>query len=315
MKYVDYYQVLGVQRDATQSDIKKAYRKLAHKYHPDVSKNASDEEKFKEVAEAYATLKNPEKRAVYDDLGRHPQGEEFVPPHQWQEHFHESAADFSDVDLADLLAAFAAAQGSGARQHAKRPLHGQDFEVPLPITLEQIYNGAETEISVALPEYDAQGLAHRVPKTFRVRIPKGATDGQRLRLPGKGAPGLNAGKPGDLYLVMRLQPHSLYKVSNNDLYIDLPLTPWEAALGGTVNIPTLGGEVEMKIPPGTIAGRKLRLNKRGLPAVVGEQGDLYAIVHIDVPKTLTKREHELLSQLAAESKFNPRAQSNSGARP
>ncbi len=315
MKYVDYYQALGVNRDASPDEIKKAYRKLAHKYHPDVSKDSSAEEKFKAVAEAYATLKDPEKRAAYDELGRHPQGEEFVPPRQWREQFHESAADFSDVDLADLLAAFAAAQGGHARERAQHPLRGQDFEVSLPVTLEQIYTGAETEISLSLPEYDEHGLAHRIAKTFRVRVPKGATDGQRLRLAGKGAPGLHGGKPGDLYLIMRIEPHKTYRVNGNDLYIDLPLAPWEAALGATVEIPTLGGAVEMKIPPGTIAGRKLRLGKRGLPAATGEQGDLYAVAHIDIPQTLTPREQELFAQLAAESAFNPRAPHPKGGRP
>lgn len=314
MKYVDYYQALGVPRDATLDDIKKAYRKLAHKYHPDVSKSADAEEKFKTIAEAYATLKDPEKRAAYDTLGRHPQGEEFVPPRQWQEQFHEAPGDFADVDLADLLAAFAAAQRGNERERARRPLRGQDFEVPVSVTLEQIYSGTETEISVALPEYDQQGLLHRVPKTFSVRLPKGASDGQRLRLAGKGGSGLNGGKPGDLYIVMEIQPHKLYRVSGNDLYLDLPLAPWEAALGASVQIPTLGGYVEMTIPSGTIAGRKLRLSKRGLPAANGVHGDLYAVAHIDVPRTLTSRERELFIQLAAESRFNPRAQLTAGAK-
>ncbi|SHH83410.1 DnaJ C-terminal domain-containing protein [Pollutimonas bauzanensis] len=315
MKYIDYYKVLGVERDATLADIKKAYRKLAHKYHPDVSKGTGAEEKFKDISVAYATLKDPEKRAAYDELGRHPQGEEFVPPHQWQEHFHESAADFADVDLADLLAAFAAAQQSERRGRAQPSMRGPDYEVPVSVTLEQIYNGAETEITVSVPEYDSHGLLHRVPKTFRVRIPKGASDGQRLRLPEKGGAGLRGGKPGDLYIVMNIQPHRFYRVSGNDLYIDLPLAPWEAALGATVQIPTLGGPVEMTIPPGTVAGRKLRLGKRGLPAGSGAQGDLYAVVHIAVPKTLNARERELFSQLAAASSFNPRAQLNAGATP
>lgn len=314
MKYVDYYQVLGVGRDATQAEIKKAYRSLAHKYHPDISKDAGAEEKFKQVAEAYGTLKDPEKRAAYDTLGRHPQGEEFVPPRQWQEQFHETAADFSDVDLADLLAAFAAAQQAGAHERAHRPLHGQDFEIPMPVTLEQIYSGAETEISIAVPQYDDQGLLHRVPKTFRVRIPKGASDGQRLRLPEKGGSGLHGGKPGDLYIVMQIQPHKVYRVSGNDLYLDLPLAPWEAALGSSVRIPTLGGTVEMTIPAGTTADRKLRLSKRGLPAANGTQGDLYAVIHIDVPKTLTERERALFGQLASESAFNPRAQLYAGTK-
>ncbi|MBV6303551.1 DnaJ domain-containing protein [Candidimonas humi] len=320
MKYVDYYKVLGVERDATQADIKKAYRKLAHAYHPDVSKSPDAEEKFKEVAEAYATLKDPEKRAAYDELGRHPQGEDFVPPEQWQEQFRQSGADFSDVDLADLLAAFAAAQRSAeaggrghGRRHAPPPLRGQDFEFTLPVTLEQIYSGAETEVSLQIPEYDAQGLLHQASKTFRIHIPKGATDGQRLRLPGKGGAGLNGGKPGDLYLAMKLQPHKLYRVDGKDLYLDLPLAPWEAVLGASVRIPTLGGTVEMKIPAGTVSGRKLRLGGRGLPAATGSQGDQYAVVHIDVPRTVSDEERELYTRLASVSSYQPRSHFDAGA--
>lgn len=315
MKYVDYYQVLGIKRDATLADIKKAYRKLAHQYHPDVSKEHAAEDKFKQVAEAYATLKDPEKRAAYDALGARPQGEDFVPPREWQEHFHETTQDFSDVDLADLLAAFAAAQGGRRQGQGRRPLHGQDFEMVLPVSLEQIYSGAETDISVAVPDYDAQGLLHRVPRTFRVRIPKGAAEGQRLRLPGKGGSGLHGGKPGDLYLVMQISPHTLYRLDKQDLYLDLPLSPWEAVLGGKVQVPTLGGPVEMTIPPGTVADRKLRLAKRGMPGANGTQGDLYATVRIDVPRTPTEQERELFSQLAAVSRYDPRAQLNAGKQP
>lgn len=312
MKYVDYYKVLGVDRDATLADIKKAYRKLAHKYHPDMAKGAANEEKFKDISVAYSTLKDPEKRAAYDELGSHRPGEDFVPPHQWQEHFHEGASDFADVDLADILAAFAAAQHAERRGQAQPPLRGPDYEVPVSVTLEQIYNGSETEISVSVPEYDAQGLLRHTPKTFRVRIPKGAADGQRLRLPEKGGKGMRGGQPGDLYIVMNIQPHKLYRVSGDDLYIDLPLAPWEAALGATVEVPTLGGPVEMTIPPGTTSGRKLRLGKRGLPSVAGQQGDQYVVVRIDIPKTLTPQERELFSQLAGASAFKPRAQMNAG---
>lgn len=307
MKYIDYYKVLGLGRDATQDEIKKAYRKLAHQYHPDVSKEAGAEHKFKEIAEAYATLKDPEKRAAYDALGRHSQGEEFVPPRQWQQHFHEESADFSDVDLADLLAAFAAAQRAEQHERARRPMHGQDFEVSMPVTLEQVYTGAETELMISLPDYDAQGMPRRTPKSYRIRIPKGAADGQRLRLPQKGGPGFNGGRAGDLYVTMQFQPHPLYRVSGRDLYIDLPLAPWEATLGATVEVPTLGGMVEMKIPAGTVAGRKLRLSGRGMPDASGKHGDLYALVQIDVPAKLAARERELMQQLAAESKFNPRS--------
>lgn len=307
MKYVDYYKVLGVEHDATSADIKKAYRKLAHKYHPDVSKAADAEDKFKEVAEAYATLKDPEKRAAYDALGSHPQGQDFTPPPQWQTHFSDgAAADFSDVDLSDLLAAFAAARQSGDQGRAQRPLHGQDFETALPVTLEQIHGGAEAEVTLAIPDYDAQGLPHRVPRTYRVRIPKGAADGQRLRLAGKGGTGLNGGRPGDLYLIIRIEPHPAYRVDGRDLYTDLTLSPWEATLGGPVQISTLGGPVEMTIPPGTVAGRKLRLSGRGLPSANGKPGDLYAVARIDVPRNLTDRERELFTQLSAASTFNPR---------
>lgn len=312
MKYIDYYKVLGVDRDASQDEIKKAYRKLAHQYHPDVSTEPDADHKFKEVAEAYATLKDPEKREAYDALGRHPQGADFVPPHQWQQHFREESADFSDVDLSDLLAAFAAAQQAQHQERARRPIDGQDFETSMPVTLEQVYAGAEADLTISLPDYDAQGMPRRSPKTYRIRVPKGASDGQRLRLPQKGGPGFNGGRAGDLYVTMQFQPHPLYRVSDRDLFIDLPLAPWEAALGATVEIPTLGGAVEMKIPAGTVAGRKLRLSGRGLPDATGKHGDLYAIVKIDVPAKPSARERELLQKLAAESSFNPR--SDSGAR-
>jgi len=313
MKYVDYYKVLGLERNATEADIKKAYRGLAHKYHPDVSKEPDAENKFKEVAEAYATLKDPEKREAYDNLGRHQPGDDFVPPNQWQQNFNESSADFSDVDLSDLLKAFAEAQREGAANYARRPRHGETFEFTMPITLEQIYNGAETEISVAVPDYDSQGLLHRVPKTFRIRVPKGAADGQRLRLAGKGGQGMNGGQPGDLFVTMKVQPHRFYQVDGNDLTIEVPLAPWEAVLGATVEIPTLGGEVALTIPPGTVAGRKMRLSKRGLPGSGNVQGDLYAVITIEVPKSVTEREKALYTDLAAASTgFEPRRQRFAG---
>jgi curved DNA-binding protein len=310
MKYVDYYQVLGVERTATLAEIKQAYRKLAHKYHPDVSKNPEGEAKFKEVAEAYATLKDPKKRAEYDQLGTHRPGEEFVPPHEWQQQFYQSGGDFSDVDLADLFAAF----GAGHHRGAPRARRGQDFEVPVSLTLEQVYNGTTIYLTVPLPEYDEQGLLHRRPHTFKVNIPKGAANGQRLRLPGKGGPGINGGKSGDLYIIMNLLPHALYRVDGHNLSMDLPLAPWEAALGASVKIPTLGGTVELNIPAGTSSGRQLRLAKRGLPNSKGEMGDLYAVVKIDIPKTMTDKERELYTQLAAASSFNPRAHFTVGAK-
>lgn len=319
MKFVDYYEILGVRRDATQDEIRKAYRRLAHKFHPDVATDAGSEDKFKDISVAYATLKDPEKRAAYDQLGRHAQGDEFVPPRQWREHFSTGnqggpEMDFSDVDLSDLLAAFAAAQrdGSSTRYHSTHTIPGQDYDAALPVTLEQAYNGADTDITLAMSEPDSQGLLRRVSKTFRVHIPKGATDGQRLRLAGQGEPGIYGGKPGDLYLTIQLQPHPVYRASGHDLFLDLPLAPWEAALGAIVQIPTLGGPVEMTIPAGTTAGRKLRLAGRGLPRARSSPGDLFAVVQITLPAQLTPEERRLFKQLAEVSKFRPRAKLERG---
>lgn len=309
MKYVDYYQVLGVERNASAAEIKQAYRKLAHKYHPDVSSHAEGEEKFKAVAEAYATLKDPAKRAEYDKLGVHPSGEEFVTPKDWQDNFHQGNASFDDVDLADFFAAFSGRQHS--RTTAKK---GQDYEVPLNITLEQAYHGAEMEITLPLPEYDAQGLPHRKLRTFKVRIPKGASDGQRLRLSGKGGAGLNGGKAGDVYLIMTIKPHPLYRVSDRNLLLDLPISPWEAVLGSKVNVPTLGGLVELNIPAGVTNMSKLRLAGRGLPMPDGKMGDLLVVCRVEVPKVITEPERKLFEQLAKESSFNPRVALMAGAK-
>ncbi|WP_019140981.1 DnaJ C-terminal domain-containing protein [Noviherbaspirillum massiliense] len=313
MKFKDYYQILGVERTASEADIKKAYRKLAHQYHPDVSKDPKAEEKFKEVAEAYATLKDPEKRREYDSLGRRQAGEEFTPPPDWRQHFGGEESFYDDVDLADILSAFAGARRHGGAR-ASFPIPGQDYEVRATVTLEQVYRGGGIDVTVDLPEQDQHGLTHRVPRNFRINLPKGVTDGQRLRLPGKGGPGMNGGKPGDLYVVVEFAPHPLYRVSGRDLYVDLLLAPWEAVLGAKVELPTLGGPVELKVQPGTGAGKQLRLSRRGLPAADGSAGDLYAVVHIDVPKVLSARERELFEQLAAASHFNPRQHPAQGAK-
>lgn len=303
MKYKDYYQALGVERGASADEIKQAYRKLAHKYHPDITKDPKGEEKFKEIAEAYSTLKDPEKREEYDNLGRRPAGQGFQPPPDWQQHFGTDASAFDDVDLSDILSAFR--RGNG-RSRAAVPVAGQDYEISVPVTLEQIYKGEEIDVRAELPEPDEHGMVRRVPRTFRVRVPKGATDGQRLRLPGKGGPGRNGGKQGDLYIKLELQPHPLFRVNGRDLTLDLPLAPWEAVIGAKVETPTLGGPVELDIKPGTTAGRRLRLPKRGMPAADGGAGDLYVVVIIDVPKTVNARERELYEELAKVSDFNPR---------
>jgi curved DNA-binding protein len=186
------------------------------------------------------------------------------------------------------------------------PLPGQDYEVTAHITLDDAYNGALIDLNLSVPDYDEQGRVRRVQRDFKARIPKGATDGQRLRLPGQGGKGMNGGPNGDLYLNIALHPHPLYRVDGHDLYLDLPLAPWEAALGATVNVPTLAGAVSLKVPSGTSAGRKLRLAKRGLPRPNGGAGDLFAIVQIAVPTVLTDRERALFKELANSSTFNPR---------
>lgn len=303
MKYKDYYITLGVDRNATTDAIKKAYRKLAHKYHPDVSKDPEGEEKFKAVAEAYETLKNPEKRAAYDQLGRHQSGADFQPPPDWGRQYGDSQFSFDDADLADLFAGISGGRHAGGRQ-IRMP--GQDFDVTAQISLEQACHGTEVELNLSVPETDAQGRVHRVPRTFKVRIPKGATDGQRLRLTGRGGKGINGGRDGDLYLHVKLHPHPLFRVSGHDLYLDLPLTPWEAVLGASLDVPTLAGTVRLKVPPNTQGGQQLRLSGRGLPQPDGKAGDLFAIVQIAVPEKTSEIERELFKQLADGSTFNPR---------
>ena len=307
MKFKDYYSILGVERDATTDAIKKAYRKLAHKYHPDVSKDPKGEERFKEIAEAYQTLKDPEKRAAYDNLGSHQPGEDFRPPPDWDQQFGGGGFSFEDVDLSDLFANLGRGGARAHRQGANIPIPGQDYEVTAPVTLVDSYSGTEMDLNLQVPEYDGQGRLRRVPLVFRARIPKGVTDGDRLRLPGKGGKGLNGGPNGNLYLNIALQPHPLYRVTGHDLYLDLPLAPWEAALGATVEVPTLGGPVNLKVPAGTSSGRKLRLGGRGLPKRNAGAGDLYAIIQIVAPAAPGEREQALYRELAEISNFNPRS--------
>ncbi len=306
MKFKDYYETLGVPRDASDEDIKQAYRKLAKKYHPDVSKEKDAEVRFKEMGEAYATLKDPEKRAAYDQLGRQKPGADFRPPPEWSTQFGAGGGGFEDIDLADLFAGLAGRAGRGGARGPAGPRRGQDYEVVVPISLEEAYSGTEVSLDLTTTEIDEKGMPRRVPKLVKARIPKGPTEGQVLRLPGQGGKGQNGGPDGDVYLSIALRPHRIYRVDGRDLYLDLPLAPWEAALGASVEVPTLAGTVELKIPPGTRAGQHLRLSGRGLPAPVGNAGDLFAIVQLAMPQTLSERERELLQQLAAASRFNPR---------
>lgn len=293
MKYKDYYEILGVPRSASLDDIKKAYRKLARTHHPDMSKAPDAESRFKELGEAYATLKDEAKRAAYDELGHPKPGAEFRPPPQWQQDFAPGGMSFEDLDLADLLAAMGRGQRAGP-QHAM-PLKGQDFETSVTITLEDARRGSTVNLTLA------DGAVER---TLQVTIPPGASQNQKLRLRGKGAKGFNGGPDGDIYLHIKLAPHAVFRPDHHNLYFDLVLAPWEAVLGTEIEVPTLEQPVLLTVPPGTRAGQKLRLRGRGLLA---DQSDLFAIVHIDVPRTLSTRERELFQELAKVSSFNPRA--------
>src|SRR5258706_541804 len=313
MKYKDYYDIVGVARDAGEDDIKKAYRKLARKYHPDVSKDPAGEAKFKEIAEAYQTLKDAEKRAAYDRLGSYQAGQEFEPSDDWGKEFNTRFSDgqssFEGIDLSDLFASFARHRGGGnggGQAHAPFAIPGEDYEVTAQINLEDAYRGTQVALDLSMPAYDEQGRMRRENRSFQARIPKGATDGQRLRLRGQGGKGQNGGRDGDLYLTIRLHPHRLFRVDGHDLYIDLPLAPWEAALGTTIEVPTLAGPVNLKVAAGISSGLQLRIGKRGLPKPGGGEGDLFALVKIVMSPELNEREKALFKELADGATFRPR---------
>lgn len=314
MKYKDYYQTLGVPRDAGTEDIKKAYRRLARKYHPDVSKEAGAEEKFKDINEANEVLSDPEKRAAYDQLGYYQPGQDFRPPPGWEERFGHggfSAADFGGMDFSDLFSQlFGMAQGPGMRgRGAFRAggfrsgggfrAAGQDLDVDsdLEITLEEAYQGSERSLSLS-----GAGVAQR---TVKVRIPAGMIEGKRMRVAGKGRQ-LPSGRAGDLYLNMRIAPHRLYRLEGKDVYLDTPITAWEAALGTVISVPTPGGVVRLKVPAGAKSGQKLRLGGRGMPAPDGK-GDFFVRLMIVLPAQLSAAEQALYERLREVSSFDPRA--------
>lgn len=309
MKYKDYYKILGVERGASQDDIKKAYRRLARKYHPDVSKEKDAEDKFKEVGEAYEVLKDDDKRLAYDQLGSHRPGQDFRPPPDWERQFGQGHAfgEFAGADFGDFFAElFGGAHHGGRRGTRASAVAGRNYEVAVAITLEEANQGIERNLQLEVPETSPQGYAVRIPKTIKVRIPQGAVDGQKLRVPGKGGQGAHGGPAGDLYLNIVIEPHPLFKPSGHDIYLEVPLSPWEAALGASIEVPTLTGRVRLKIQPGTRAGQKMRLSGKGLPKPGGGHGDFYAVLQIVAPPTLGDEERKLFQELANVSSFNPR---------
>lgn len=311
MKFKDYYETLGVTRDATQEEIKSAYRKLARKYHPDVSKEPDAEKRFKEVGEAYKVLKDDESRASYDRLGANWQnGQDFQPPPGSSGGFDFRSSGrsggFDGMDFGDFFEQmFSQQAGRGARRNVQMP--GEDVHAKIQIDLEDAYRGAERSISLRLPETDEHGRSVHRERTLSVTIPKGIRAGQNLRLSGQGGAGFNGGKAGDLYLEIAFRPHPRYRVDGRDVYVDLPLAPWEAALGATVAADTPAGTVELTIPPNSAAGRKLRLKGKGVPGK--EAGDLYAVLSIVLPPADSDAARQAYRALQESFAFNPRTSS------
>jgi curved DNA-binding protein len=304
----DYYEVLGVPRDASDDDIRAAYRKLARQYHPDVNKEPGAEDRFKEIAEAYAVLRDSEKRERYDRLGADWKAGDDVSGAAGFEGFARRGGgrgfgegvrvEFGEAgDFSDFFQSFFGPRGRGAARGGFDGFstRGSDQEATLELSLEEAARGGRRKISLG------------GGRDYEVNIPAGVRDGQRIRLAGEGAPGVGDGPPGDLFLRVRLKPHPRFRVEDGDLHTDLPVSPWEAALGATVELRTLTGSTRLRVPPGSSSGRKLRLRGQGLPGRRGGHGDLYAHVKVMVPRKLSDQERELFERLAEVSNFDPRA--------
>jgi curved DNA-binding protein len=312
VEFKDYYKIMGVARDATETQIKQAYRKLARKYHPDVSKEKDAEERFKEVGEAYEVLKNAEKRAAYDQLGQGPAaGQDFRPPPDWGTGFEFSGAGAGAGDSAaysdffESLFGARARSGAGDGRGAHHPGRGEDHHAKVLLDLDATLRGGARQLSLRVPEIDAEGRLVSKERVLNVQVPKGILAGQHIRLAGQGARAHGEGTPGDLFIEVEFQPHPLYRADGRDLYLDLPVAPWEAALGATVKTPTPAGTVDLKIPAGSHAGGKLRLKGRGIPAA--PPGDLYAVLQIALPPARDEQAKAAYAALAAALPFNPRA--------
>jgi curved DNA-binding protein len=311
MEYKDYYQILGVTRDATQDQIKQAYRKVARKYHPDVSKERDAEVKFKEAGEAYEVLKDPEKRAAYDKFGANwRDGENFEPPPNWDAGFEFRGAGYTGGDSAGFSDFFESLFGhghtSGRQQHVFR-MKGEDQHAKIMIPLADAYFGAKQSITLSRPVVDSNGRVSTSPHRLHVVIPKGIIEGQRIRLEGQGLPGYGGSPPGDLFLEIAFQEDRFFHAEKRDIHLTLPIAPWEAALGATLTIPTLGGNVQLKIPPGSQGGKKLRLKGKGL-STGNHQGDQIVTLQIVVPEAKTEEQRRLYKTMAEKIPFNPRSE-------
>jgi curved DNA-binding protein len=310
VEFKDYYQIMGVTRDATQDEIKRAYRKLARKYHPDVSKEPDAETRFKEVGEAYEVLKDPEKRAAYDQLGANwKAGQDFRPPPDWDAGFEFHGGGFSGADASRFSDFFESLFGHGfapgGAGHAAYHARGEDAHAKVLIDLEDAYHGATRTLTLQHTELGADGRPQVKQRTLNARIPRGVRQGQYIRLAGQGGAGMGKGKAGDLYLEVEFRPHPFYRVEGRDVFLELPVAPWEAALGATVKAPTPTGPVDLKIPAVSAGGRKLRLKGRGIPGAT--PGDLYVVLQVVLPPADSDAARTAYREMEQALKFNPRA--------
>lgn len=308
MDFKDYYQTLGISKAATVDEIKKAYRKKARQYHPDVSKEKDAEARMKEINEANAVLSDPEKRAAYDRLGsQHKSGEDFQPPPDWDAGFEFSGQGANSSDFSEFFSNLFR-QSAGARGASARQMAGEDHHAKIMVDLSDAYHGSTRSITLQASELDAQGHVVLKERKLNVRIPKGVKEGQMIRLSGQGAPGFAGGKVGDLYLQVHFKPDPNYRIDGGDVYETIPIAPWEAALGASIKVPTPDGIVEIKVPAGSKAGQKLRLKGRGIP---GNQslvvaGDLYIQLEIVLPPANSDQARKLYETMAQQLAFNPR---------
>ncbi|MCU0810065.1 MAG: DnaJ domain-containing protein [Thiobacillaceae bacterium] len=312
MQFKDYYQTLGVARDAGADEIKKAFRRLARKYHPDVSREADAEQRMREVNEAYAVLSDPEKRAAYDQLGQGYQtGEDFRPPPDWDAGFEFSGRGFSPHEAADFSDFFAelfgrmggrqAGSGTGGGRYQER---GEDHHAKVLLNLEDAFSGAARQINLQVPTMDAQGRVRLNTRTLNVKIPRGVKEGQIIRLAGQGAPGAGASTAGDLLLEVHFKPHPRLRPDGRDLHLTLPVAPWEAALGAVIAVDLPGGSAKVRIPEGAQSGRQLRVRGKGIP---GEPpGDLLLDIQVVLPPADSPKARQLYEAMARELAFDPR---------